>query len=100
MAPCSSAMREAGRFASGSTQEKAAARQACGFLLPGRALLHQRIRHFCDGLVLGSAAFVEAIFRRNRRRLGLKRKVARRVPRIEGLGDLHTLRDLPGVGTG
>lgn len=74
------------------------AHEAAGFELPKRALLHQRIRYFTDGLVLGSEAFVEEVFRRKRRSLGIKRKVGPRVPRLEGLGDLRTLKDLRGVG--
>jgi len=80
----------------GITPEEFAAHEACGFALPKRALLHQRIRYFTDGLVLGGEAFVEAIFRRKRRSLGLKRKVGSRVPRLEGLGDVRTLKDLRG----
>ena len=84
----------------GITPDEFEAHEASGFALPKRALLHQRIRYFSDGLVLGSAAFVEAIFRRKRRSLGLKRKVGPRVPRLDGLGDLRTLKDLRGVSAG
>ena len=70
----------------GITPGEFEAHEACGFELPKRAILHQRIRYFTDGLVLGSAAFVEEVFRRKRRSLGIKRKVGPRVPRQEGLG--------------
>jgi len=80
----------------GITQAEFEAHEARGFELPKRALLHQRIRYFTDGLVLGSAAFVEEVFRRKRRSLGIKRKIGPRVPRQEGLGDLRTLKDLRG----
>jgi len=80
----------------GITPSEFEAHEACGFELPKRALLHQRIRYFTDGLVLGSAAFVEEVFRRKRRSLGIKRKIGPRVPRLEGLGDLRTLKDLRG----
>jgi len=76
--------------------EAAAAQSRARNGLPKRALLHQRIRYFTDGLVLGSAAFVEEVFRRKRRSLGITRKVGPRVPRQEGLGDLRTLKDLRG----
>jgi hypothetical protein len=69
----------------GITPEELEAHEACGFELPKRALLHQRrIRYFTDGLVPGSAAFVEEVFRRKRRSLGIKRKVGPRMPRQEG----------------
>ena len=80
----------------GISSEEFASHEARGFELPKRALLHQRIRNFTDGLVLGSAAFVEEVFRRKRRSLGIQRTVGPRVPRQEGLGDLRTLKDLRG----
>ena len=84
----------------GTTPEEFAAHEAGGFAFPGRALLHQRIRYFSDGLVLGSAAFAEPIFRRKRLSLGLKRKVGPRARRLEGLGELTTLKDPRGVSAG
>ncbi len=81
----------------GLTREEFEAEESRGFELPARALLHQRIRYFTDGLALGSAAFIEGVFRKRKRHLGVKRKVGARVPRQSGLGDLRTLRDLRGV---
>jgi len=82
----------------GITPEELEAEEARGFELPKRALLHQRIRYFTDGLALGSGEFIEEVFRRKKRTLGVKRKVGPRVPRMNGLGDLRTLKDLRGEG--
>ena len=45
---------------------------------------------------LGSAEFLEGVFKRKKRSLGLKRKVGPRVPRLNGMGSVCTLRDLRG----
>ena len=84
----------------GLTPEEFEAQEALGFELPNRALLHQRIRYFTDGLALGSEAFVNEVFRKTRRTLGVKRKVGARVPRLAGLGELRTLKDLRGEMSG
>jgi putative transposase len=55
--------------------------------------LRHRIRYFVDGLALGSAAFVESVFQKNRVKMGVKRTSGARIPRAP-LGELHTLRDL------
>jgi REP element-mobilizing transposase RayT len=78
----------------GLTPGELEAEEARGFELPRAALLHQRIRYFTEGLALGSAEFIEGVFRKRKRILNVKRKVGPRVPRMEGLGDLRTLRDL------
>lgn len=84
----------------GLSPEEFEAQEALGFELPNRALLQHRIRYFTDGLVLGSAGFVEEVFRQKKRKLGVKRKVGPRVPRLDGLGGLRTLKDLRGEVTG
>ena len=77
----------------GLTPEEFEAELARDFELPAPALLRHRIRYFVDGLALGSAAFVESVFERNRERMGVKRTSGARVPRVL-MGGLHTLRDL------
>ncbi len=59
--------------------------------------LRRRVRYFCDGAVLGSAEFVEAVFEREQRlrqRFGEKRKSGARRMRGADWGDLRVLRDL------
>lgn len=59
-------------------------------------VLRQRVRYFCDGAVLGSTDFVEAVFSREqaRRRFGPKRKTGARRMRGADWGSLRVLRDL------
>ena len=78
----------------GTTPDELEAEEARGFELPKAALLHQRIRYFTDGLALGSADFIDGVFRKNKQVLGLKRKVGPRIPRMSGLGGVRTLKDL------
>ncbi|MEZ5327702.1 MAG: hypothetical protein R3F19_21865 [Verrucomicrobiales bacterium] len=77
----------------GLTPEEFEAEEARGFELPAPTLLRHRVRYFVDGLALGSAAFVESVFERNRERMGVKRTRGARVPGVP-MGGLHTLRDL------
>ncbi|MGK0188400.1 MAG: hypothetical protein ACI9R3_004196 [Verrucomicrobiales bacterium] len=80
----------------GLTAEEFETEEARDFELPAPALLRYRIGYFVDGLALGSAAFVESVFEKNRGRMGVKRtNDGARVPR-QALGDLRTLRDLRG----
>lgn len=61
-----------------------------------RALRH-RVRYFCDGVVLGTAGFVEGVFQREqkrRRRFGEKRRTGARRMRGADWGELRVLRDL------
>ncbi|MBI1839372.1 MAG: transposase, partial [Verrucomicrobia bacterium] len=56
--------------------------------------LRLRVRYFTDGAVLGSRAFVEAVFQAHRHRFGPKRKTgARRLRGVQSLS-LFCLRDL------
>ena len=80
----------------GPTPEEVEAAEEQGFELPSTALLRHRIRYFTDGLALGSAAFLEGVFKKSKRSLGIKRKVGPRVPRLKGMGSLCTLKDLRG----
>lgn len=57
------------------------------------------VLYLVDGLSLGSAAFVESVFEKNRTRMGVQRTSGARVPKVH-LGGLRTLRDLWGSGTG
>jgi putative transposase len=78
----------------GISPEEFAEEEARGFELPSPLLLHQRIRYFVDGLVLGSEAFVESVFKKNRRKMGVKRKIGARVPKLPAGADLSGLRTL------
>ena len=78
----------------GLTPAEVEAAEQEGFELPALELLLHRVRYFSDGLALGSAEFLEGIFRRKKRALKLKRKVGSRVPRLEEMGSLCTLKDL------
>ena len=81
----------------GISREELEAEEARGFELPAPALLHHRIRYFVDGLALGSAAFVESVFAKNRTQMGVKRSSGARLPKGMALGGLRTLRDLRGT---
>lgn len=65
--------------------------------IPFAAALRKRVRYFCDGAVLGSADFVNAVFEREqtlRRRFGEKRTTGARRMRGAQWGDLRVMRDL------
>lgn len=62
--------------------------------LPVAAIVRHRVRYFCDGAVLGTAAFVNEVFARERARFGPKRKTGARKMKGAGWGDLRVLRDL------
>jgi len=68
-----------------------------GGQLPAVAVLRCRVRYFSDGLAIGSEAFVERVFRRNRRKLGVSRKKGARRARDLDLGELRVMRDLRGA---
>jgi len=58
-------------------------------------MLRVRVRYFADGWVIGSRAFVDAIFADQRERFGAKRKDgARRWRGVEAEAGLFSLRDL------
>lgn len=59
---------------------------------PNESRSSRAVRSFAVGLVLGSRAFVEAVFARCRERFGLKRKDGARV--MKGFGELRVMRDL------
>ena len=60
-------------------------------------LLRCRIRYFTDGKVIGSKVFLEEVFARNRKGMGVKREHGARTPRGLKLGDdWRTLTDLRG----
>jgi len=68
-----------------------------GGAMPVREVLRHRVRYFCDGAVLGTAAFVNAVFNREqelRRRFGEKRTTGARRMRGADWGELRVLRDL------
>jgi len=57
-------------------------------------LVHLRLRHLTDGLVLGSEQFVQEAFDRYRSHFGKKRISGARSIRGLASGDLHVIRDL------
>jgi len=68
-----------------------------GGAMPVRQALRHRIRYFCDGAVLGTAEFVNAVFEREqslRKRFGEKRSSGARRMRGADWGGLRVLRDL------
>ena len=83
-------------FRKGLTPEELEAAEEQGVELPQMELLLHRVHYFTDGLALGSAEFLESVFKRMKRSLGIKRKVGPRFPRREGMGSLCTLKDLRG----
>jgi len=76
--------------------EVEAVREAQG-AMPVREVLRHRVRYFCDGAVLGTVGFVNAVFEREqglRRRFGEKRTTGARRMRGADWGELRVLRDL------
>jgi len=67
--------------------------QASGEMPIAEALRH-KIRYFTDGVVIGSAEFINRIFERERHRFGPKRKEGARTMRGADFGPLRVLRDL------
>jgi REP element-mobilizing transposase RayT len=70
---------------------------AKGGSMPVREVLRHRVRYFCDGAVLGTAAFVNGVFEREqqrRNRFGKKRTTGARRMRGADWGELRVLRDL------
>ena len=68
-----------------------------GGVMPVHQVLRHRVRYFCDGAVLGTAAFVNAVFEREqslRNRFGEKRTSGARRMRGADWGELRVLRDL------
>ena len=64
-----------------------------GKLTMGEAL-HCRVRYFSDGLALGSAEFVDQVFKQHRDQFGPKRKTGARAMRWADWGGLCTARNL------
>jgi putative transposase len=78
----------------GLTPEEVEAEEKRGLELPPAEVLRHRIRYFTDGLALGTSAYLDEVFRRKKRSLGIKRKVGPRVPKMDDLGELRTLKDV------
>lgn len=57
-------------------------------------LLRCRVRHFSDGVAVGTRAFVESVFHAHRNQFGPKRQTGARPIRQEAFGGLCTVRDL------
>ena len=65
--------------------------------MPVRQVLRHRVRYFCDGAVLGTVEFVNAVFEREqrlRKRFGEKRTTGARRMRGADWGELRVMRDL------
>jgi putative transposase len=68
-----------------------------GGVMPVHQALRHRVRYFCDGAVLGTAAFVNEVFEREqalRKRFSEKRTSGARRMRGADWGELRVLRDL------
>jgi REP element-mobilizing transposase RayT len=77
----------------GVSKEESEKVKAAGGKLRGSAMLLQRIRHFTDGMAIGSGTFLEELFEGNRERFGPRRKSGAR--KIRGCETpLRALRDL------
>lgn len=85
---------------SGSSQKMALDREtilaelAQGGQLSLPQVLRVRVRHFTDGLILGSRSYVNEVFLQHREKFGSKRKDGARTIRGASLPDLTALRDL------
>ena len=55
-----------------------------------------RLRYFTDSVALGSEAWVESVFEKNRERLKVKRERGARAIKAAGLKDLRGMVDLRG----
>ncbi len=86
-----------GRVKKRISAEAAEAVGEAGGHLPVVAVFRCRVRYFSDGLAIGSEAFVERVFRRNRKKLGVERKKGARLARDVDLGALRVMRDLRGA---
>ena len=62
-----------------------------------RSVLATKVKYFTDGLVLGSASYVEEVFFREKGRMKVKRKVGARVPREKLLERWRVMKDLRGI---
>ena len=62
--------------------------------LPVTELLRCKVRYFSDGVVIGSADYVEGVFEKYRDQFGAKRKTGARKMKGGEWGDLCTIRDL------
>lgn len=78
----------------GFSREEVEAELRRGGTLTLKQVIRHRVRYLIDGGVLGSAAFVEEVFMRNRKSFGLKRKSGARPMRHADWGNLCVLRDL------
>ena len=77
----------------GVSKEEAEEVRAAGGKLTMGQLLRFRVRHFVDGVVIGSEGFVEEVFEAERERFGPKRTSGAR--KIRGCEtELRSLRDL------
>lgn len=65
-----------------------------GGKLPAYEWLRCRVRYFCDGVALGSKAFIENFFRANRAHFSARRKEGARPLRHVDLADCYSMRAL------
>jgi hypothetical protein len=79
---------------SGIPAKKVAEALAKGHNLELAEVIRCRVRYFCDGLVFGTADFVEGVFQSTRDRFSPRRQTGPRKMRGAKWGDLRTMRDL------
>ncbi|MDF2378520.1 MAG: transposase [Verrucomicrobiales bacterium] len=80
----------------GFSEEEREAVIESGGRIPYRCLLRKRVRYLSDGVVLGSADFVNRVFAKQRERLGLKRLSGAREMKDADWEGMCVLRDLQG----
>jgi hypothetical protein len=84
------------KLRAGIPAKAARAVEEAGGHLSVAALLRTRVRYFSEGLALGTAAYVEEVFARNRERMGVKRERGAREAPGGLLGPWRTLVNLRG----
>ena len=78
----------------GFTREEVEAEIARGGILPLSSVLRVKVRYLSDGLVLGSATFVESIFERHRERSKMRPMGAAKMMDGADWGELRVMRQL------
>ena len=78
----------------GFSEEQLETERKTGGRLTIQAAIRKRVRYFSDGAILGSREFVDTVFARERKRLGIKRKTGAREMKDADWPGLHVLRNL------
>ena len=77
----------------GFSKQEVEAENARKGRLPIQAAIRYRVRYLTEGVVLGSADFVDQVFAKNRSRFGARRKTGARRMREADWGELRVLQD-------